>query len=163
MDNPLLNTHVKLLASDLLCLTQTPSSDPIYFSRKGILLSRLETVGVVTSRDLKPGKFLKFIVDDGSGCITCILWLNHLNSPYFSRRHPPDVRLIANAADRFAAEVKLGVVARVRGRITCYRGELQITVSDVVVERDPNAEILHWLDCVRLARNCYDVVASQRK
>ncbi|KAF3436266.1 hypothetical protein FNV43_RR23358 [Rhamnella rubrinervis] len=168
MDLQLYNTHVKLLAFDLLSLTQNPSasnssSDPISFSRNGTLLSRLETVGIVTSRELKPNKFLKFIVDDGTGCISCVLWLNHYNSPYFSRRNPSDVRLIASAADRFASEVKLGLVARVRGRITSYRGALQITVSDVVVERDPNAEILHWLDCLRLARQCYNVVPPRNK
>ncbi|XP_041016502.1 CST complex subunit STN1 isoform X2 [Juglans microcarpa x Juglans regia] len=155
----LYNTHVKLLAFDLLSLSQTPShssSDPISFSRKGALLSRAETVGTVTSRDLKPSKFLKFTIDDGTGCVGCVLWLNHLASPFFASRSPPDVRLIAEAANRFAAEIRLGVVARVRGRITSYRGTVQITVSDVVVERDPNAETLHCLECMNLARKCYD-------
>ncbi|KAK9292474.1 hypothetical protein L1049_020447 [Liquidambar formosana] len=155
----LYNTHAKLLAFDFLSLTQSPS-DPTSFLRKGIPLSRAETVGVVTSRDLKPDKFLKFVVDDGTGCIPCILWLNQLKSPYFSRRNPCDVRIIADLAANFASEIKLGVVARVRGRMTAYRGALQITVSDVVVERDPNSEILHWLDCVKLARKCYDVAAQ---
>lgn len=162
--HPLYNTHVKLLAFDLLSLTQTPSpsssSDPISFSRKGTLLSRAETVGIVTSRDFKPNKFLKFTVDDGTGCVNCILWLNHLTSPYFTRRNPSDLQAIANSSARFSSELKLGVVARVRGRITGYRGEVQITISDVVVEKDPNVEILHWLDCLRLARKSYDVVPS---
>ncbi|EXB93354.1 CST complex subunit STN1 [Morus notabilis] len=164
MDHPLYNTHVKLLASDLLSLTPVPSSNPnpVSFSRNGTLLSRAETVGTVISRDLRPEKYLKFVVDDGTACVGCILWLNHLSSPYFSRRCAPDVRIIAQAANRFASEVKLGAVARVRGRITMYRSEVQITVSDVVVDRDPNAEILHWLDCMRLARRCYDVVAPRK-
>ncbi|KAM1150616.1 hypothetical protein COP1_031210 [Malus domestica] len=150
MEHSLYNTHVKLLAFDLNSLTQTSSSssDPISFSRNGALLSRAETVGTVTSRDLKPNKFLRFTIDDGTGCVSCILWLNQLSSPYFSRRSPPDVRLIAQHALRFAAEIKLGVVARVRGKITSYRGVTQITVSDVVIERDPNVEMLHWLDCI---------------
>lgn len=159
----LCNTHVKLLAFDLLSLTQTPShspSDPISFSRRGTFFFRAETVGTITSRELKPNKFLKFIVDDGTGCIVCVLWLNHLVSPYFSRCSPPSVRLIAHMASRFAAEVRLGVVARVRGRITSYRGAVQITVSDVVVERDPNVETLHWLECMSLASQCYDVRPS---
>ena len=63
-------------------------------------------------------------------------------------------------ASHFAAEVRLGVVARVRGRITSYRGAVQITVSDVVVERDPNVETLHWLECMSLASKCYDVRPS---
>ncbi|CAK9151105.1 unnamed protein product [Ilex paraguariensis] len=153
----LYHTHVKLLAFDFITLTPNPS-DPLSFSRKGLSISRAETLGIVTCREHKPNKFLKFTVDDGTGCIPCILWLNQLSSQYFSRRNPSDVRLIANAAAKFASEVQLGVVARVRGRITAYRGAVQITVSDVVVERDPNIDILHWLDCVKLARKCYDVV-----
>ncbi|KAF5738853.1 CST complex subunit STN1 [Tripterygium wilfordii] len=166
MDTSLCNTHVKLLAFDLLSLTQTPSfssSDPISFSRRGVALSRAEVLGVVTSLEHKPDRFLKFTIDDGTGCVPCILWLNQLHSTYFSRRDPAGVRLIAAAAKHFASLIKIGVVARVRGRITSYRGSVQITASDVVVERDPNMEILHWLDCVRLARKCYDVAPQCRK
>ncbi|CAI9107787.1 OLC1v1007229C2 [Oldenlandia corymbosa var. corymbosa] len=153
----LYNTHVKLLASDLLKLTPSPSrNDSSAFLRRGKRLSRAETVGIVVTRDLKPGKFVKFSVDDGFGCITCILWTNQLTSAYFSRRNPSGVRLIAEVANDFASRVQLGVLVRVRGRITGYRGNIQITVTDVVVERDPNMQILHWLDCVRLARKCYN-------
>lgn len=162
MDPKFQYTHVKLLAFDLLSLLQTPSffsSDPICFSRLGKSLSRAEILGLVTSREHKPNKFLKFTIDDGTGCVSCILWLNQLASPYFSRRSPPDVRLIADVATHFASDVKIGVVAGVRGRITSYRGVVQITVSDVVIERDPNAETFHRLNCIKLARNCYGVAA----
>ncbi|KAH8509280.1 hypothetical protein H0E87_011156 [Populus deltoides] len=163
MDQRLQNTHVKLLAFDLLSLAQTPSFstyDPIIFTRKNTTISRTEILGVITSRELKPNKFLKFTIDDGTGCVTCVLWLNQLTSPYFSRRNPANVKLIADMAAHFASEIKIGVVARVRGRIAGYRGAVQVTVSDVVVERDPNVEAFHWLDCIRLARNCYNVVAG---
>ncbi|CAN1766160.1 CST complex subunit STN1 [Linum perenne] len=161
------NIHVKLLAFDLLSLTQIPTSSDAAaaasFARRGVPLSRAEILGTVTSRDSKPGNFLRFSIDDGTGCVPCILWLNQLTSPYFSRRRPPDVRLIADLANGFASLVKIGAVARVRGRITGYRGAVQITVSDVVIERDPNMETLHWLDCMRLARKCYDPLALSRK
>ncbi|OIW01902.1 hypothetical protein TanjilG_15227 [Lupinus angustifolius] len=154
--NPLYNTHVKLLAFDLLSLSQ---HSPDSFSRRSIPLSRAETLGTVTLRDHKPNTFLRFAIDDGTGCVPCILWLNHLNSPYLARRRSPqDVRLIADLAARAAAVVKVGVVARVRGRISRYRGAVQVTVSDVMVERDPNAEVLHWIECVNLARNCYNLL-----
>nr|GMD71213.1 CST complex subunit STN1 [Ipomoea batatas] len=158
MDAPssLLNTHVKLLAFDLLALVPNPV-DQTSFSRNGVRLCRAEAMGVVISREFKPGRFLKFAIDDTTGCIPCVLWLNHLSSSYFSRRSPPDVRAIAEMAAKFASVAQLGVLARVRGKITGYRGSLQITVSDLIVERDPNFEILHWLDCVKLSRNCYNV------
>ncbi|XP_057801013.1 CST complex subunit STN1 [Salvia miltiorrhiza] len=151
----LYNTHVKLLAFDFVSLTPN-RADSSTFLRKGLRLSRAETIGVVVTRDLKPGKFLRFSIDDGTGCIPCVLWLNQLTSPYFSRRSPSAVRSIAQTALKFASDIQLGVVARVRGRITGFRGALQITVADVALETDPNAQVLHWLDCVRLARRCYD-------
>ncbi|KAI6695541.1 hypothetical protein NL676_023251 [Syzygium grande] len=124
MDKSLSLVHVKLLAFDLLSLAQSPTIPPT-FSRDGASLSRAEALGVVVSREHKPGRFLKFAVDDGTGCVPC------------------------------ASLVKLGSVARVRGRITSYRGAVQITVSSVAAERDPNAEVLHWLDCLKLARRVY--------
>lgn len=157
------DTHVKLLAFDFLSLTSS-SSHPTAVCRKGtLLLSRVETLGVVTCREHKPDRFLRFTVDDGTGCIPCVLWLNQLTSPYFSRRSPPDVRSIAEAAHNFASLIQIGVSARVRGKVTVYRGKLQLTVSDVFIERDPNAEILHWLQCIRLARKCYDIVPVNKK
>ncbi|KAH1051747.1 hypothetical protein AAZX31_08G174100 [Glycine max] len=149
------NTHVKLLAFDLLSLTQSPfpSSDATTsFFRRGIPISRVETVGTITLRDLKHDRFLRFAVDDGTACVPCVLWLNDANSPSVARRRRHEL------AARFAALVKLGAVARVRGRLSRFRGTLQVTVSDVAIERDPNAEIFHRLDCILLARNCYNIL-----
>jgi len=82
-----------------------------------------------------------------------------MTSPHLARRRSPqDLCLIADAAARSAEVVKVGNVARVRGRVTEYKGGVQITVTDVVGERDPNVEVLHWVECVNLARNCYNLV-----
>lgn len=156
----LYHTHIKLLGFDLNSLNQnssSSSSDAVSFSRNGYAVSCTEIVGVVVSRDLKPNRFLKFSVDDGTACVGCILWLNHLTSPYFASRHQPDVRIMGNMATHFASQIRVGIVVRVRGKFSSYRGVVQITVSDVVVEDDPNAEILHWLDSMRLALKCYDL------
>lgn len=82
-----------------------------------------------------------------------------MTSPHLARRRSPqDLCLLADAAARSAEVVKVGNVARVRGRVTEYKGGVQITVTDVVSERDPNVEVLHWVECVNLARNCYNLV-----
>ncbi|XP_074283917.1 CST complex subunit STN1 [Silene latifolia] len=156
--NSLLNINVKLLAFDITSLTHRTSipssSDQTTFYRKGIRISRVEVAGVVVTKVLKPDKFIRFTIDDGTGCIQCILWLNHLTSPYFSRRCPSDVRCIAQMANLFSTRLQLGQFVKVRGRVSGFRGSVQVTVDDVVAERDPNSEILHWLDCVKLARKC---------
>ncbi|MFS7997777.1 putative replication factor A protein [Helianthus anomalus] len=116
------DTHVKLLAFDILSLIPS-SSHP--------------------NTEHKSDRFLKFTIDDGTGCIPCVIWLNQLTSPYFSHRCPPDVRRIAEVAKSFATVVQIGVLVRVRRKVGVYRGNVQLTVVDVVVERDPNAEIVH--------------------
>ncbi|KAM0954153.1 putative replication factor A protein [Dioscorea sansibarensis] len=146
--DPILSVHVKLLAVDLLSLN-VQSHGPLMFTHKSRPIARAETLGVVVSRECKD-KFLKFLVDDGTGCIPCILWLNHQS---FARRsHPVDLELKARMALVYAEKIQLGLLVRVRGRITIYMGVIQITVADVVVERDPNMELLHWLDCIRMSR-----------
>ncbi|KAJ0454375.1 putative replication factor A protein [Helianthus annuus] len=137
------DTHVKLLAFDILSLIPS-SSHPNTVIRKGThILSRAETLDIVTFWEHKSDRFLKFTIDDGTGCIPCVIWLNQLTSPYFSRQCPPDVRRIAEVAKSFATVVQIGVLVRVRGKVGVYRGNVQLTVADVVVERDPNAEIVH--------------------
>ncbi|XP_073129548.1 CST complex subunit STN1-like [Henckelia pumila] len=149
---------VKLLALYFLALTPCPTG----LSRRGMPVLHVESLGIVVTREHKPGKFLKFTIDDGTGCIPCVLWLNQLVSPYFSRRDPSAVRFNADMAAKLASQIHLGAVARVRGKVKAYRGTLQITVSHVVLEADPNAQVLHWLDCVRLGRNCYDKFPNNR-
>ncbi|KAG7653373.1 Nucleic acid-binding OB-fold [Arabidopsis suecica] len=156
MDRSLQNTHAKLVARDIQRLTQSPTESNSFSLLGGACVSRVETVGTIVSRDLTP-KFLKFGVDDGTGCVTCVLWLNQLTSSYFSRWDPDTILLLASAARKQAAAIRIGAVARVRGRVGSYRGVMQITATVVVVERDPNAEILHWLECLRLGQSCYRI------
>ncbi|CAH2038699.1 unnamed protein product [Thlaspi arvense] len=156
MDRALLNTHAKLVARDIHRLTQSPTEANSFILGGHACISRVETVGTIVSRDMTP-KFLKFGVDDGTGCVTCLLWLNQLTSSYFSRFDPSTVLLLASTARKQAAEIRIGAVARVRGRVGSYRGAMQISATVVVVERDPNAEILHWLECVRLGRSCFRI------
>ncbi|TYI18434.1 hypothetical protein ES332_A07G090600v1 [Gossypium tomentosum] len=157
MDQPplsLLHIHVKLLGFSLHSITPWPNNPSIFYLN-GKRISRVEILGVVTSRDYKPNKFLRFTLDDGTHSITCILWLNHLTSPFFASRQPATLRVISDLAKCFADDIQFGKVARVRGRVSSYRGDLQVTVSDVVIERDPDAETLHRLDCISLGRRCY--------
>ncbi|GKD07221.1 hypothetical protein Tco_1186906 [Tanacetum coccineum] len=129
--NSLTDTHVKLLAFDLLSLKPSPSHPTTNLKpTTKTPITRIETLSIVTLRDLKPDRFLKFYIDDGTGCIPCVLWLNHLTSLYFQD---------------FAHQV------------FDYLLKTRVNVGDVFVERDANAEILHWLQCVRLGRVCYDV------
>lgn len=155
--DPMCLSHVKLLSFDLLSLQKpstTGGSEP--FWRKGRPVRNVEMVGVVVSRERKD-KFLKFELDDGSGCVPCILWLNHMTNRYYSKTDKLQMESMAAMALKQAEQVQLGKLVRVQGRITIYNQQLQITVSSALVEKDPNAEILHWMECIRLAVRCYDL------
>ncbi|KAG0472140.1 hypothetical protein HPP92_016686 [Vanilla planifolia] len=153
--DPMRTAYVKLLAGDFLALTISPLA-PYSFSRRGRPVSRAEAVGVVVSLDRRP-KLLHFLLDDGSGCVPCVIWLNDHLLPRSSSVASAARDLEVATVLEHAGKVRLGELVRVRGRVTVFRGELQITAKDVLVERDPNAEILHWLRCIKLARDCYDL------
>eukprot|EP01137_Pigoraptor_chileana_P032217 Opistho-2@21251 len=44
-----------------------------------------------------------------------------------------------------------------RGRLGTFREHRQLTVHAIRIERDPNAEALHWLSVLSLKRSTYDV------
>ena len=143
--DPIQDAHVKLLAQDFLNL----SVGLPFTTISGRKIVRSEAVGVVVSRERRRN-LLRFLIDDGTGCIPCVLWLNHCR-PLFPS---PDAALLASAAEGHAARAQLGTIVRVRGRVSAFRGAVELTVGDVVAERDPNVEVLHWLQCLRLARCC---------
>ncbi|ERN07485.1 hypothetical protein AMTRI_Chr12g275470 [Amborella trichopoda] len=143
--------HVKLLNSFIVSLSKTP--DYRFALSNGKRVSLVETVGVVVGRERKD-KFLRFHLDDGSALLPCILWLNHL---YLSPSPSPRDELLFTMAVEQAEEVALGKLMTVRGRITEYRGVKQITVSNLRVEENPNAEILHWLQCIKLGKESYNL------
>ncbi|GLJ34977.1 hypothetical protein SUGI_0703960 [Cryptomeria japonica] len=106
-------------------------------------------MGVVASRERKD-KFLKFQVDDGTVCVLCILWLNHLTARYYSRVQKPQLQCIAVMTLEQAEEVQLSRLVKLQGRVTSYNRQLQLTVKFLLDEIDPNAEIHHWMDCICL-------------
>ncbi|KAD4584467.1 hypothetical protein E3N88_22068 [Mikania micrantha] len=154
--NTLHDTYVKLLAFDFLSLKPSSSSNPITVRRRGTLLSRAETLGIITSRDHKPDRFLRFTVDDGTGCIPCVLWLNQLTSPYFSRRSPPTVRSIAEPiySQKNEAEAEppsIGVANS--SRKIRQRGRIDVRVypaEELVRGRDRRSLVLTSLTLARV-------------
>nr|CAD1833809.1 unnamed protein product [Ananas comosus var. bracteatus] len=127
--DPVHRVHVKLLACDLLSLVPSSSSSsllrPRPRPRPPLPISRAETLGVVVLRERRP-LLLSFLVDDGSGCVPCVLWLNHLHRRHFSASTsaapPLDVVLAAEAAAERADAVRLGALVRVRGRVGFIEG-----------------------------------------
>ncbi|KAH9289709.1 hypothetical protein KI387_033826, partial [Taxus chinensis] len=133
--DPMCLSHVKLMAFDLLSLQQpTSRGGPDNFWRKGRPVRKVEIVGVVVIRERKD-KFLKFDVDDGTACVPCILWLNHLTTKFYSKVQKPQLECFAAMALAQAEETQLGRLVRVQGRVTVYNRQLQVTVKSVLVSQ----------------------------
>ena len=118
--DPMCLSHVKLMSFDFMSL-QKPitrgGSAP--FWRKGRPVRKVEMVGVVVSRERKD-KFLKFELDDGSGCVPCILWLNHMTNRFYPKTYKSQMESMATMALKQAEQVQLGSLVRVQGWITIY-------------------------------------------
>ena len=124
---------------------------------------RVEVLGLVVSVERKES-YLRFILDDGTGCIPCVLWLNFFSN---SNHHRYSIknRSIRSVENEVCAElgfadaekVELSSLLRVRGRVSSFRGQIQVTVATIVKEVNPNAETFHWLECLNLGLHHYDL------
>lgn len=159
--DPLCFAHVRLLAFDLLALRPVPHM-PGYFLRRGRSVRQVEVMGIVVTVDRKE-RYLRFTLDDGTGCVPCIFWTNYASFPATSPAKGLELRSRQEMAIATTAKVKLGDLLRVQGRLNTYTNQIQVTVASLRTEKDPNAEVLHWVECMRLAKCCYDLDPSLQK
>ncbi|XP_078447779.1 nucleic acid-binding, OB-fold-like protein [Wolffia australiana] len=144
-----MEAHAKLLATELLGLTVDPFSAS-FSTSAGHHVSNAEIIGMIVTRERR-NDYLRFHVDDGTGCVPCVLWLNQRHLIHSSSH----LDLLAGSTQVHVEKTQLGSLVCVRGRVSVFRGAVELVVSRVAVERDPHAEVLHWLQCISLARRCY--------
>ncbi|XP_027050080.1 CST complex subunit STN1-like isoform X1 [Pocillopora damicornis] len=77
-----------------------------------------------------------YVVDDGSGTISCCKW------------HSQDLNTGQESYD-------LGQLVTVQGKISVFREQRQLTIDLIYPEKDPNAEVLFWLEAVNLGNTVY--------
>lgn len=153
--DPMCFAHVRLLGFELLALRPVPHMQGS-FSRKGRPVRKVEIMGIVVTVDRKE-RYLRFTLDDGTGCVPCILWTNHASFTATSAVKGLELQSRQELANGTALKVKLGEILRVQGRLSTFADQIQVTVSSLQAEQDPNAEMLHWMECMRLAKCCYDL------
>ncbi|GAQ84676.1 hypothetical protein KFL_002000120 [Klebsormidium nitens] len=145
--------HIPLLAADVEALQEVPGV-PGSFALRGQPVRRVEVLGVAVEVECRD-KSARCIVDDGTGLVPAILWLQpngaSSDAPEDSR-HAVAAGVETAFAIKAAHELQLGRLVRVQGRVTQYRGVRQVTVDALQVENNPNAEVLHWLDCIRMKK-----------
>lgn len=103
-------------------------------------------------------------MDDGTGVVVVMKWLNNYNGSVLNE-HDIDAK---------TSIFHIGDLVTVLGKLTTYKGECEITAEracrstviylapdsflstkSAVVERDPNSETLHWIKSVELFEKVY--------
>ena len=133
--DPLFFSACKLFIAHVLTLPAFPSL-PLCRLLHGRPVVRCEVVGVVAGRVVKDA-FTVLHVDDSSGVLRCKVWT-------------ADGEL-----RRTVAEAQLGACVRCVGRLHEWQGVCELNVEWLRLETDSGAEMLHWMDCMRLYDDCY--------
>ena len=112
------------------------------------VVRRVEICGFVVERRVRKDSKIIFTVDDGSGCVECVVWtqdggVSGEQLEMFGIGSTPD------GAVTVAKEIRVGTLACVQGRIRDWQGRRQINVDAVQPDLDPNEELLFWLDASR--------------
>ena len=133
--DPLFFSACKLLIAHILTLPAFPSL-PASTTLHGRPVVRCEVVGVVVGRIVKES-FTVLHVDDSSGVLRCKVWT-------------ADSEL-----KQLAAEARLGACVRCVGRLHEWQGVRELNMEWLRLECDSVAEMLHWMECMRLYDDCY--------
>ncbi|XP_065833196.1 CST complex subunit STN1-like isoform X2 [Oscarella lobularis] len=155
-------SYVKLNCADVLEIPEYPKYSGCYCVGNHPIV-RVELMGDVVRLHRKT-KNLVFDLDDGTGICSCCYWL----------------RGDEEEEDNDTVKLKLGQLVTVRGKITVYRGQRQLTAAAVCiltcslylsllreincfvpylvlsgVERDVHAECRRWVELIHLKATVY--------
>ncbi|TEA21123.1 Protein stn1 [Colletotrichum sidae] len=148
--SPTFNTWCLLHVSDVHTLSSVPDFEVQgFYFYKNLPIKWVRVVGIVVAVDDIAGLRI-YSLDDGSGaCIECVVSLK-------SCRAPPDTNIPANdpkdllgkrpqpmpPAD--CADVEVGSVLDIKGKLTTFREEMQIKIEKVKMLRSTQQEVLLW-------------------
>ena len=133
--DPLFFSASKLFIGHILALPGFPSL-PASTTLHGRPVMRCELLGVVVGRRVKDS-FTVLHVDDSSGVMRCKVWTTD-----------SELRQVV-------AEARLGSCVRCVGRLHEWQGVRELNVEWLRLETDSMAEMLHWMECMRLYDECY--------
>ncbi|CAM9590301.1 unnamed protein product, partial [Phaeothamnion confervicola] len=135
--DPTFWSHIKIFVRDVHRLTEADSLDDSHmFGDRPVHTAQF--VGIVVAIQLKPGRFDKYLLDDGTGLLVCTSWVT--DSSGVRRAAGPPLRL--------------GDCAMALGRLGRFRGQSELIVS-LLRAAAPDEEQLHWIEAVELGRALY--------
>jgi CST complex subunit STN1 len=140
--DPVSAAHVKVFVCHLLDLQQGNNSLYAFYGRA---VEKVAIQGVIVSRKQRRDR-MTFVVDDGTGCVECIIW-----SDTFGEHTAP----LSEAKVLQQRSIELGALVHVYGKISTWQGNRQITVYHVFPEADTNSEALFIAEVLKLTQDFY--------
>jgi len=186
--DPLMFSHLKLDIETILRLRRFPLLTEVYCLHFHPV-SLVEIVGFIVTRNMT-SRTVNYTVDDSTGLLPCVMFesddrsrsttARKLNNAVSVADHTstkgrsvgdtgavaattnPDAR--AEAADVVRpAMFSVGMLVRVQGKLSEFRGERQLKIYRIAQETDVDIEALQWLQMLQNAHSMYSVVNEQRK
>ena len=115
-------------------------------TKASFVARRVEVCGFVVEKRRRKDSKVIFTVDDGSGCVECVVWTQDGDAVSGEQMELFGIASTADGAAAVARDIRVGSLARVQGRIRDWNGRRQINATAVQVDLDPNEELLFWLD-----------------
>ncbi|XP_065052906.1 CST complex subunit STN1-like [Rhopilema esculentum] len=144
--DPIFWATAKLFICDILEL-QSSTTLPDTFLLYNRTISRVCIMGYIVGVK-KRENVSEFIVDDGTGVISCFDW-DHLS--YL--KDQKEVLKQTTDTEGF----NIGMLVKLHGKLSVFRNEKQITIEAIRKENDANAEIHHWLQIISLNQEDYQL------
>lgn len=134
--DPLLFSHVKLMIRDVckaqVVLTQSMNKNKSpYFKLYHRYISKVKITGFIIAVKIKD-KYTMITVDDSTETINCKIWIN----------------LDTNSRNKW----KIGDWVKIEGALNYFMDTIEINVAVIDTIKDPNEELLHWLECVNILK-----------
>lgn len=112
------------------------------------IVRRVEVCGYVVEKRTRKDSKVVFTLDDGSGCVECVVWVRPSDAATGERVEMFGIASAQDSAAALADDIRIGSLARVQGKVRDWQGNRQINVNSVQIDLDPNEELLFWLDVV---------------
>jgi hypothetical protein len=110
-----------------------------FLMRDQWLLTKINITGTIVFYIKKEDKHF-FGIDDSTGVMTCVLWLNDFNN----NRGQAGNRQNDLRSWLFESDVKIGDCLSILGGLEYYRDKVQINVHKLRIIRDTNEEMLQY-------------------
>ena len=110
------------------------------------IIRKVDVCGYVVERRARKDSKVFFTLDDGSGCIECVIWAQEGDDSVGECSELFGIGSAGDGAAAVAQDIRIGTLVRVQGRIKDWQSRRQINASAVQVNLDPNSELLFWLD-----------------